>query len=107
MSSRQSQTVSLAAAANYSRSTQSKIERDPQAGDIQLTTISFTAPATISDSANGLGIYGVNDAIDVRGSSLNSRSWIVLTAGAGSITVYPSGIQTAAAGPVIIMQRDS
>lgn len=107
MSSRTSQSVSLGADANFSRRTQSKTERDPQAGDVQATTISFTAPATIADSANGLGGYAVNDAIDVRGSTLNSRRWMVLTTGAGSITVIPAGIQTEAAGPAIIIQRES
>ena len=47
MSSRISQTISAGADANFSRRSQCKIERDPQAGDYQAATISFTAPATI------------------------------------------------------------
>ena len=107
MSSRISQTVSLGADANNSRRTQSKIERDIGAGDYQALTIAFAAPGTITDSANGMGLYGVNDTFEVRGSGLNSRRYVIATTGAGSLTVLPAVIQTEAAGQPIILQRDS
>jgi hypothetical protein len=105
MSSRVKQTVGASAAGNESRRGQSKIERDPGAGNLQATTISFTSPGTIADSGSGLGLYAVNDVIDVRGSARNSRLWTVATAGAGSITVTPALITTESAGPTIILQK--
>jgi len=107
MSSRTSQTISQGPDANLSRRESGLIERDPSAGDYKAATISFTSASTIADSANGLGLYQVNDTIEVRGSALNSRRWVVLTAGAGSITVLPAIIQTEGAGPTITIQRDS
>ena len=107
MSSRVSQTGSAGADANLSRRSQLKIERDPNAGDYQAATIGFTSPATIADSANGLGLYGVGDTIDVRGSALNSRRYVAVTVSVNSITVRPAMITTEAAGPAIIVLRDS
>ena len=107
MSSRVSYTISFGPDANNSRRDGLKIERDPGAGDYQATTISFTAPNIIADSANGLGLYQVNDTLSVRGTALNSRRWVVLTTGAGSMTMLPNMIQTEAAGQPIIIQRDS
>ena len=52
-----------------------------------LTTISFTSPGTISDSANGLAIFAVGDVILVRGSASNDSVYTVVTAVAGAITV--------------------
>ncbi|CAB4166158.1 hypothetical protein UFOVP843_13 [uncultured Caudovirales phage] len=105
MSTRVKQTVGASAAGNESRRTGSKIERDPGAGNLQATTISFTASGTIADSGNGLGLYAVNDVVEVRGSAANSKLWTVATAGAGSITVTPAQITTESAGPTIILQK--
>ena len=111
MSSRISQTVSAGPDVNNSRRSQLFTERDYNAGTYKASTISFTNPGTIADSANGLGLYQVNDMIDVRGSPLNSRRWAVLTTGAGSITVQTNAqgeqITTEGAGAAIIISRDS
>lgn len=107
MSSRVSQTVSLSADANCSRRYTMKTERDAGAGDYQASTISFTAPATISDSANGFGLYGVNDTIELHGSPLNSRRYALATVSAGALTVVTPVITTESAGVAIIIQRDS
>lgn len=107
MSSRTSQTISQAADANLSRRSSLRIERDPQAGDVQAATLSFTAPNIIADSANGLGGYGINDTVDIRGSALNSRRWVIASTSAGSLTVLPAMVQTEAAGPAVVIQRDS
>jgi len=107
MSSRLTQTNSFGAAGNLSRRDQAKIERDPSAGDYQATTISFTAPGTIADSANGFGVFNLSDDIEVRGSPLNSRLYVITAASAGSLTVVPAMIQTESAGAPIIIARDS
>lgn len=71
------------------------------------TTISFTAPNTIADSANGLGFLTVGQIFRIQGSGINDRMFEVLTTGAGSITVEPSTqVQTLAAGPKIILRAD-
>lgn len=109
MSSRRTQTVANGPAVNDSRRRTAHFDRDQLAGTYKATTISFTAPGTIADSANGLGAYAVNDVIEVRGSALNSRPWTVTAAGAGSITVangvLGASIQSEIAGPTIIIRR--
>ena len=106
MTSRLSQTAGLSAAGERSRRTHSVIERDAGAGNYEATTISFTNPGTIGDSANGLGVYQVNDTIDVRGSAGNSRRWTVTAVAAGALTVIPAMVTTEAAGPMITIQRE-
>lgn len=107
MSSRQQQTMAYGAAGNRATRGQSNTERDPGADTVRGTTISFTASATIADSANGLGVYAVGDRIEVRGSALNSRVWVVTAAAAGSLTVVPAMIQAESAGPTIVIKRVS
>lgn len=72
---------------------------------IEAATISFTAPATIADSGNGLGIFAVNDVIHVGGSASNNRRHRILTVAAGSITVDPGhpygGVKTEGAGATV------
>lgn len=69
------------------------------------TTISFAAPATIADSANGLGAIPVGALIEVRGSPRNSRKFVVATSAAGALTVTPALITNEAAGPAITVAK--
>jgi hypothetical protein len=59
-------------------------------------TISFTAPATITDSGSGLGSVSAGDFIYVSGAdtSTNNGLFKVATAAAGSLTVEGDGIAT-------------
>lgn len=69
------------------------------------TTISFTSPNIVADSANGLGIFTyIGQPFTVQGTASNDRPYIVLTLGAGSITVEPSQITTEAAGNTVILR---
>ena len=72
------------------------------------TTISFTAPNTISDSGGGFGEFKYGDVITIRGSTggLNDTAFDVVTASATVITV-PSGVTTQAAGPSIVASRNN
>lgn len=100
MSTRSSTRISSSASANLSRSTSRSIQRDPVGGALRIaTTIAFSAPATITDSGNGLGAYRVGQRIVVRGSARNSRTWTCATVAAGAITVTEGRITTEAAGP--------
>lgn len=72
------------------------------------TTISFTSPATISDSANGLGALLPDTSIEVAGDTANARKYVVLTSAAGVVTVHPGFITTESAGKEItIAAQDS
>jgi hypothetical protein len=105
MSTRSPATSSQSASGDYSRRTQSSVSRDPGGPIVAATTVSFTAPDTISDSGNGFQ-FAVGDPVEVRGSALNSRRFVVVTAAAGAITVAPTVVQDEAAGPAIIVLRD-
>lgn len=54
---------------------------------ITAATISFTAPDTISDSANGFGIFSPWDYIAISWSTANDGNYIIATASASTITV--------------------
>jgi hypothetical protein len=105
MSTRAPATLSQGASADLSRRTQSGTSRDPGGPILTATTISFTAGATIADSGSGF-LFVVGDAIEVRGSPLNSRRFVVTAAAAGSLTVVPAVVQTEAAGASITILRD-
>lgn len=85
-------------------------ERQPQQSNTRSvpassgTGISFTNPATIADSGNGLGVFRVGDRIEISGPSNRGR-WIVATAAAGSLTVTPGRIATASAGPSVSIRK--
>ena len=72
---------------------------------LAATTISFTAGATIADSANGMARIRIGDRIRIFGSALNSRVWLVTAAAVGSLTVLPAMVQTEAAGAAIRIER--
>jgi hypothetical protein len=72
---------------------------------VRDTTVSFTAPDTISDSGNRFGGYGVGQVVRVKYSALNSRDYRIETVAAGALTVSPAMIQSAVAGPVISVRQ--
>ncbi len=75
---------------NYSGSgTGGRTVRNPHTSAIisAQSTISYTAPDTISDSGNGLGGFSEGDVISVRGSTSNDGIYTVITSAAGEITV--------------------
>jgi hypothetical protein len=72
----------------------------------RANTISFTAPATISDSGNGFNAFRVGDEIVVIGSPANSRVFTLTAATASTLTVNPPMVATEAAGSTIILARN-
>jgi|SRR6185312_8872569 len=104
--SRQSQTVFSSVPTSRRQSGSFGLDGAGNAGAAKGTTISFTAPATIADSANQLGTFKVNDIIVVLGSAANSRSWTVQTSAAGTLTVSPAVITSEVAGAAITLIRD-
>lgn len=104
MTTRISQRQTFGAAADDTRQPQQQGVRDKGATVVRATTISFTSPATISDSGSGFGAFRVNDTIEVTGGT-NRRRWTVATAAAGSLTVRPARITTASAGATITVRK--
>lgn len=105
MSTRKSQRVDRGASGNSSRRTQGRISRDKGGATVVGTGISFTGPATIADSGNGLAAMDVNASIEVRGSARNSRVFNVVTSAAGTLTVRPALVTSESAGPSITITR--
>lgn len=68
----------------------------------EAATVSFTAPNTISDSANGFttaaGFAGAPQRIRITGSAKNNRDFQILTRADGTLTVTPGRIVTESAG---------
>lgn len=77
-------------------------------GDYSATTISFTNPNTISDSANGLGFLSVGERFNTSSTSgLNDRANTVVSTGAGSITVAETvTTETAGAAGTVVLELD-
>lgn len=68
------------------------------------STISFTNPSTISDSASGLGSFSAGDTLEIIGSSSNdTNSLTIATVAAGTITVTETSITTEGAGNSITL----
>jgi hypothetical protein len=105
VSTRTQQTLPYGAASNRSLRDQRTTERDPGGPITKAATISFTAPGTIADSGNGFGWARAGSRIEVRGSALNSRTFVVATASAASVTVLPAVVTSEAAGPSIIVAQ--
>ena len=65
---------------------------------VDSSSITFTAPSTISDSNNGFGIYKIHDKIKVAGATTggNNITYRVATVSAGTITVEETSITTQA-----------
>jgi hypothetical protein len=98
--------ISRSASLNETRNNKGIRPTQDQGGvNIAASTISFTNPNTISDSANGLGVFTfVGQEFTVFGSASNDRRFIVLTTGASSITVEPSQVTTESAGALILLR---
>jgi hypothetical protein len=65
------------------------------------TTIGFTAPNQITDTANGLGVFSVGDRIQVSGTANNNRTFTAASVSPGSIQTRETTAQTEAAGPSV------
>ena len=60
--------------------------------------LAFTAPDTITDTANTLGVFSSGDFIEIEGTTGNDGIYEVDTAAAGTITTIEQTIVTEAAG---------
>lgn len=104
MSTRDAQRLTYGAAANLSRERNTIVERDgssPRRG----TDISFTAPDTITKPSGGFNLFEVGDIIEVLGSPMNSRRWVVAAKASTTITVTIPAITTESAGPTIVVMK--
>lgn len=71
-------------------------------------TISFTAPNTVSDSANGLAHILTGDTVVIKGSASNDGAYVVTAGGvAGSFTVTAGILNEIAARYVSLYKRAS
>lgn len=70
---------------------------------VSAATISFTAPDTISDSGNGLGVFSSGERIEIENSTsgLNDGVYTIDTVAAGSIALIEQTISTQGASPTI------
>ena len=68
---------------------------------ITATDISFTSPGTIASAGSAFGNIAAGSNIEITGSPLNSRVYLVETASAASITVSPALLTTESAGATI------
>jgi hypothetical protein len=97
---RRRQLVARSARSNESRR-MSNLYRPADGSSVIGTDISFTSPGTIASVGNAFGNIAAGQLIGVSGSSSNSRTFVVETASAGSITVSPALITTESAGASI------
>jgi len=79
-------------------------ESDFASSGYSATTIAFVAPDTITDSANGLARFVVNEEIEVCNSTVNSSVFKVKTAAAGTITVYSQNVTAESAGGLFMIR---
>lgn len=101
MSTRISQRV-VDQSGNVSRANSRTWNRNPGGPTRTATTISFNAN-TISDSGNGLALFGVGGLIEVRGSASNNRVHRVTTSAAGALGVVPALTTESAGASVTIL----
>lgn len=88
---------------------QSRRDILPQYNDVGGATtigtgIAFTSTNTITDSNNGLAKFAAGQLIEILGSNRNSRTFLVETSAAGTLTVSPAVVTTESAGPTIIVR---
>jgi hypothetical protein len=100
MSTRLTNGIKRSAAGNLSRRRATSFTID-RGATITGTGIAFTSPGTITDSGNQLAVQRLGQTIEVIGSPLNSRSYVVQTTAAGTLTVTPAVIQSEVAGATI------
>lgn len=89
----------LSAAANNSRRSVNSVYLKDLI--VTGTDISFTSPGTISSVGNAFGNFSAQSFIEIIGSPLNSRTYEVTAAAAGSLTVVPALITSEVAGATI------
>lgn len=106
MGTRRLNGISRGASLNETRNNKSARQTQDQGGpNVASTGLSFTAPNIIADSNNGLGAFTfVGQELVVEGSANNDRRFIILTTGAGSITVEPSQVTAESAGALIMLR---
>ncbi len=90
LGTRDSQMIARSGAANMTRE---DTRFNSRADNIKRTTIGFTSTATIYDTAltGSFAGYGAGDLLEVRGSPLNSRTWRVTSATAGTAIIAATG----------------
>lgn len=101
MSTRTTNGIKKSAAGNESRRPMTTRTIDKGGPVLTGTGIAFVAAGTITDSGNGLAVFKAGQSIEAAGSPLNSRTYVVQTSAAGSLTVLPGVVQEEAAGAVI------
>jgi hypothetical protein len=74
---------------------------EPGTKTLVAPTISFTAPATISDSSGGLAIFATGDRIRIAGSQNNNGSYTIASVSQNSLTTNEQNIQNEGAGTLI------
>jgi hypothetical protein len=103
MSTRLTNGIKRSAAGNLSRRRATSFTID-RGATIAGTGIAFSATGTITDSANQLAVQRLGQSIEVIGSPLNSRTYVVATTSAGTLTVLPPVIQNEVAGAQIAIR---
>jgi len=73
--------------------------------ELDVATIGFTAPDTISDSADGLGIFAVGDKLTITNTASNQITVTVLSVTDGVITTVEQTITTEAEGTVTLQSN--
>jgi len=97
------------ASALHSRLSQTVFNRQVPGDLVRGVTIAFTAPDTITDSANGLAVFRVGQRIRIQGSTINDNAYVCKTVAAGTIVIQSVngiGVKTQIAGPSISIQPD-
>lgn len=97
-----SQTVALSSFANLSRQNSRNSIGAVGGPTRRATTIGFSG-STISDSGNGLALFGVGGLIEVQGSASNNRIYRVTTSAAGALDVTPA-LTTESAGALVTVK---
>jgi hypothetical protein len=69
------------------------------------STISYTAPDTITDSANGFGSFTSGDIIQIEGSTSNDGIYEVDTAIAGTLTIIEQTLTTEASSSSSVISK--
>lgn len=104
MSTRTGNGIARSAAGDKSRRRVTSFSADKGGTNIRGTGVAFVSTNQITDSGNGLAVFKVGQSIEVLGSPLNSRTWVVQTSAAGALTVLPAMIQAEGAGATIAIR---
>ena len=100
MSTRLTNGIKRGASGNLSRRRSGSFTID-RGETLRGTGIAFSSGNTITDTGNGLAVFRLGQTIDINGSPLNSRSYVVQSSAAGTLTVTPAVLQNESAGAVI------